>query len=514
MLLSLLNSRRPEVDLDLIADYWALFRGGKAFHCRLDRFLPQRPSESPAMYAFRKKSAHYLNYAGPIVSYVAALVFSERMEIASEPAQTDPFYAEFQTNCDTLGTDLADLLRERFTRALVTQRAWVLVDFPAATGQLPADRKAWEERGLGRAYLCPLNDEQIIDWEVDDRGELEWALVHQCDTRRRNLGVARGERVRETWTFWGRESWQRFEVEYDKAHPPKPEDNIPLVAEGLVATQGRVPLVCIDLPDALWAMNILADPQLEQTRKRNSLSWGMDRTCFAQQVYKLDEPLGDGGEEDQVGGRGPTQGWGYAQVIGTKEDIVWDAPPSEAFTVIADYAAALKDEIYRVVHQMALGVQNNAAAVGRSGASKKEDNSATAIVARSIGKLVTETTKRILDLVALGRRETTRWTVNGMDSYVTIDEQAAVETAVMFDTTNVPSPTARREAAKQVAFAYLRNLTPEQRAKISKEIDAGITDEDVDARELPDAGKTTEDDPAEKDGAETEDPAEDDTEAD
>lgn len=92
MLLKLLDTQRPDVDLALLADYWALFRGGKAFHDRVDRFLPQRPSESPALYAFRKKGAHYLNYAGPIVSYLGALVFSEKPEVGSEPASADTWY--------------------------------------------------------------------------------------------------------------------------------------------------------------------------------------------------------------------------------------------------------------------------------------------------------------------------------------------------------------------------------------------------------------------------------------
>lgn len=464
-----LDHRREDTDVDLLADYAALHKGGKAFMERIDRFLPQRPAEPNEVYAFRKKSAHYLNYAGPIVNFFAALTFSDEPEVTSEPV-ADEWYTAFRDNCDGLGTDLIDVLHERIRKALVEKAAWILVDFPSDAGAQPTDRKDWEERGLGDAYVCAFDEADVRDWCADDRGELEWAIIKQRDTRRRNP-FELNDTVTDTWTVWTREEWVRYAITYKKGETPKPDDEIPEVGRGKVATPGRVPLVRIELDDALWAMDILASPQIEQARSRNALSWGLARSCFAQRIWKLHEPPG----EDP-----PPQGAGNGQVIGIDESVMWDAPPADAFTPIAEYAKGLKDELYRVAHQMAMGVENNAAAVGRSAESKEADADATTVVVHALAKVVRETLKRVLDLVALGRDDgDLEWKIGGMDTYGAVDAKTLTDAAIAADTLAIPSATWRRLLLRRVALAQVPDATPEEREKIVKEIEAGVTDESV-----------------------------------
>jgi hypothetical protein len=464
--LAVLNTRRPEVDLELLADYDALFRGGKTFAARLSTLLPQRPDEADKVYAFRLKTAHYLNYAGPIVSRFAAWLFTGRMEVKSEPANVDGYYAALREDCDGLGTDLSTMLRKQLTRALVQRRSWVLVDFPADAAEAPPETRAdWDARGLGKGYLCPLDEVDVLDWEHDEAGELLYAVVKHRDQRRRSPGQGRGM-ITDTWTVWGRETWERYAVTYEVNKPPKDDDEVPRVAMGKVATKGHVPLVAVELPDELWAMNVLASPQTEQMRARNAESWGLQRTCFAMRIFKLldrEEP--------------PVQGAGYGMVIGVGEDVEWDAPPAEAFTPIAHYADRLKDELHRVTSQMAYGVNNSAASVGRSADSKHQDNKLFDVILGELGRIVCEAAEKILDLVSLGRGDGVVWSVSGLSKFDIGDATELTTNAVTAQTLNIPSPTFRRMLSKRVAFALVPDASEQERAQISKEIDDNTPDE-------------------------------------
>lgn len=469
MILKVLDTPRPDVDRDQLADYRALYHGGSCFRERLERFIPIRPDEPHKVYAHRKDIAHYLNYAGPIVNYFLAFVFSDDLEVTSEPVAPEWYADQFEGNCDGLGMDLHVMLRERFTRAAVERRCWILVDSPSDDGDEPANRAEWEQRQLGDAYLCPLNESDVRDWEIDERGELLWAIVKQRDTRRTDPTKGR-DTVTDTWTVWGREEWTRFAVTYDPKNPPKPDDDVPEVGHGKVATKGRVPLVKIELPETLWIMNTLASAQIEQTRARNALSYSLQRTCYAMRNYFVHEAPGNA----------EVTGPAYGHVYGIDEKVEWDAPPGDAFAPVAAYAATLKDELYRVANQMALGVDNNAAAVGRSGDSKAQDSAATIVVVKAFAHEVRETAKRVYDLVALSRGEKdTTWDVGGMDAYVEQDLPTLAEAAATIESLNIPSPTFRRLVAKRVALTVCSNATPAERAAIAKEIDTNITDEDA-----------------------------------
>jgi hypothetical protein len=470
MLLEILDLRRPDVDLELLADYWTLYRGGRAFRERVRRFLPARPYEDPEVYEHRIQTSHYLNYAGPIVAYFAALLFTGRMEKRADNEAPDDFYDAFEKDCDGAGTPLQALLRDRWTQTLVKQRSWILVDFPRDDPDFPAQtRDEWSERGLGNGYLCPLDEEDVIDWDVDDRGELEWAMVKHVDTRRRDPMRGR-DTIIETWTLWTRETWTRWRIEYKKGERPAPKDAAVLVGIGTVATKGFVPLVRIEVPEALWAMNLLASPQLEQTRARNALSFSLARTCYAMRVFKSED----------AEARPPVHGPGLGILIGLDEDVKWDAPPADAFEPVDKYAATLKDELYRVAHQMALGVENNAAAIGRTVESKTADNSATEVVLAAMGEIVRGVVERMYNLLSRGRRDQRTWTIKGLDSFDVTDATALADAAVTANTLAIPSPTFRRLLHRRVALAMVPDASQDDRDKIAKEIDENTPNEIVD----------------------------------
>jgi hypothetical protein len=126
---------------------------------------------------------------------------------------------------------------------------------------------------------------------------------------------------------------------------------------------------------------------------------------------------------------------------------------------------------------MAQGVNNNAAAVGRSGESKQADGAATEIVLRAFGSLVCEAIEGVLDLVSLGRGEAHTWHVSGLDSFTVADVATLIEAAVGASTLDIRSRTFRVRLKQRVALQMLPDANQEDRDAIASEIEAGEADE-------------------------------------
>jgi hypothetical protein len=499
----------PTYNEGLWQRYDALYRGGEAFRACIEAFLPKNPDEPLPVYDARKTEAHYCGYIGPIVDFYAALLMSsalvvrakdrKRLEAAGPDAPdlaADSFYARWKEDVDGVGTDLVDFLRARFTAACVKGRSWWLVERPDDAGQPPQTLAEWEARGLGEAFVVPLENEQVLDWEVDGRGELEWAVVHSFEQRRANVTQARS-RVREVWRIYDRENIETFAIEYDpSAGEQRPKTasqvgprkahgfrRVPLVRLGFTGTRGvrfkhagRVLKLSSSALEGFWVLQRLAEAQIAHFRCSAAMDWNIRRTCYAMPVFKL--KAGDGGQPAP-----PRMGAGYYIMIGDGESADWIAPPTEHLSIVAKRISTLKDEIYRVANQMAQGVDNNAAAVGRSGKSKEVDASASEVLLGVYGALVREAAEQTYELLAEARGDgdIITWSVEGLDSFTLADPKALAE-ACAAAAQQVDSPTLRRELAYRLADALLPGMEQGTRDTIRREIDERLEAED-DARE-------------------------------
>ena len=182
-------------------------------------------------------------------------------------------------------------------------------------------------------------------------------------------------------------------------------------------------------------------------------------------------------------GGGPAMGAGYAMVIGENDDLIWAAPPSAPFAVISDEAKAQKDEIYRVAQQMAQGVDNNAAAIGRSAQSKHADTSSTEICLVAYGAVVREALEKVYDLIAEGRGDSVKFRVGGLDRFNLTDPTSAVENALSAKTLDVPSLTFKKELMMHTTEALMPSLSQDKKDAIRKEIEAGVAKQEREAEE-------------------------------
>lgn len=501
MKIAQLRRRHSEYDEDTLVLYSDLVAGGAQFRKNVSRYLPQHDVEPNAIYQRRCAAAHYLGYCARIVNFFASWLFTCPITITSDPPETAPFWGEFKEDVDGEGTDLDDFLRARFAEALVSRRSFVRVEFPDPRGAQPSSVSEFDALGLGRAVLVPVPARNVTHWKRDARGAWEWVLEYEKRCELLDLDAA-AETVTETWTQWRADGTaRRWQIEYPAERGKGPTENtaVPEIDPPHNPT-GGIPLIAIELPVELWVMNHLASPQLEHFRMRNANSWAIQRVCYATPVLKVAHPK-----------KLPVLGRGYYLTLGLNDSLEYPAPPSAPFQVVEDNAAKLVEELHRVADQMASGISNNAAAVGRSGESKAADTQATSVVLTAYGSFVREFAQKLHRTVQAGRPQAERdktWTAGGMDRYDTSDAKSVAEDALSADPLQIPSATYRREVLKKVALSQLADADESIKAKIRKEIDAGVHDEEHEPETdtppavnvvnvAPGAAKSAEDDPAE-----------------
>jgi hypothetical protein len=321
---------------------------------------------------------------------------------------------------------------------MVVQRAWFWLQHPQ--GEAPRTRAEFEKLKLGDSWLRLLRDEQVLDWETDDTGNLAMVVVFERSARRTSLSEGR-DTITETWHCVYADKTDVYQLSHKKDDSPKDDDEVPLV-RSLPHRYGAVPVVCMEMPQALWVGNRLESPQLSHFRLSNMQMWGMSRSCYAMPVFKLDS---------QEQGEPGMMGAGYGLRLGMNESLEWAAPPVDCFEALGTEIKSEKDEIFRIANTMALGVENNAAAVGRSADSKAQDAKSTTVVMQAFARRVRESIERVLDLVARARGDKFTWAVSGMDDFAAEDLPNTVSMFKMTEEAGGIQPVHRRPAVGPVA---------------------------------------------------------------
>jgi hypothetical protein len=477
MKLKMLERTHPQFDRETIERYRLLFEGGRAMRARMSEFLPRHDVEPMELYRRRVRSATYINYAAPVVNTLASWLFTGPFGVRANDVEMDdlPTWAGALFERATPMQDIAGFMSRRVAEALVCGRAyWRVEASEPPPGITIAD---WQRQGLDKLQLCPVPAEHVTHWDRDDEGRFRW-LVEREECVELPAFDGPEQRVIE-WTLWSAtEPPRKWRVVVDPQHPLTPESEIEEYRDEELTTRPGVPFVCLDIPAELWVLNLIADPLVEITRKRNALSWAIDRVCYAMPVL-------------YTSSRKPVNamGAGYFLQLGADDRLEFPAPPATPFDVIENHIATLKDELYRVVQQMAAGVDNNAAAIGRSGESKAADAAATEIVLRKLGVLVRDAVEQTFNIGAelLGQPE--RFSAYGLDQFNLESVGSLVEVMTGIGVAGVESPTLKRELAKQLAARALPHAPPAVIAQINREIEESTPPSNGEAQSpMPTAG--------------------------
>ena len=484
-----LQVKHPEYD-DL---YWrrcrALYAGGKKLlrdHVVMRDVFPPHLQEQPFIYEERKRRAVYIPYPGAIINMIVAELFEEKLSLSSDP-DADPWYEEWFKDVSPPGgrtMALNDLLKHQMRTALQLRRAWTLVELPKMPeGALPENLAEEEGMGLLDAYACPVEPESVRDWQITDDGELVWVLL-AFESRERNDLTSGREMVREEFVHYTKDSYARYVIEYREDRPPKDTDAVPLMESGPLSF-GRVPLAMLELPEGLWAMNLLDSLAVAHFNTRSALTWAMYKSLFpVLHVFEgPTDPLAPM-TEDADRAVNQVRGQGHVVRMSSGDRVEFIGPNPAPYGMAAQDIATLRDEMYRVIQHMAQSIDNSGAALQRSAESKTVDQVATAIVLKALGQLVGKHTLEVLDLVGRGRGEVKDgeplyvWIAKGMDEYQSTSLTSLLEQMQIIDTIGCHSPTAARMLeGKYLKMAIGDDGNEETWGKIEDELERNLPDE-------------------------------------
>jgi len=460
----------------------------------MKQVFPPHLAERPIVWEERCRRAYVIPYAGEIIDMITSALFSSDLQMTAEP-EADPWYKDWSKDVSPPGGQkqtLQRFLKEQITTALLCKRAWTLVDLPTINDDvadaLAADAlikvpvgSLIEQERLGRldAYACALDPECVWDWEVDRDGRLLWVIVHYQSARRDGIEGDR-DTITEQWMYYTSSSWERYELTYHKNTPPIDMTEVPKVDAGGHSFK-RVPVIPLELTDGLWAMGKIESIAVAHFNKRNALSWAQYKSLFPVMTHFAGPPdVTNPISEDPDRILNQTIGQGHVVQLANLDRLEFIGPPTAAFATAAADLNTLRDEMHRVVHQMALSVDNSAAALQRSAESKQVDQSASYVVLREFGKIVREHAIELHEVVQVGRGDpkAVMWGAAGMDSYSDASVDAMVTQAQSMELISIPSASFQRAFKFQLAKRVLGDSVEEDVLdEIRDELEENITNE-------------------------------------
>ena len=433
--------------------YKDLYAGGERLRMNASEYLVRRHKEPGEVYAERLNRVFYENYIGSIVDWYAATLMRREPILLFEGTDNGAkgFYNLLSDDCDLKGTNLHEFFRQRFIQTLVNGRSFTVVDFPRTDS--PALTRAEEDAtGRSRAYLVDYTAEEVINWNYDPQGGLDWVVIRTSCLQQSKVTDVKWEKETR-WIHYDRENFQVFR----KAGDAKEVELIDKGRHALAAVQ-RVPVFEMKVSDGLWLMNKAALLQLEHLNKSNALGWALTMGLFATPVIYSNR------EWQQMLGES------YYIQLSPEDKFGWAEPDGKVYQIAAENLVRLKDEIYRVCYLMSQA-SAGAGDMRASGLSKQMDFSVTQEVLRAYGDMVKETMKQVLRAIAEARQDGVAIDVSGMDEFDIGDFGSELDDAKKLLDLGIGSETLKKQVLKKLAFQYLCDARQEIKNRVAEEID-------------------------------------------
>jgi len=437
--------------------YKDLYAGGEQLRVNASEYLVRRHKEPGQVYQERLSRVFYENYVGSIVDWYAATLIRREPSILFEGTDTaaKDFYNLLSGDCDLKGTRISEYFRQRFVQTLVCGSSYIVVDFPRMNGSA-LNRADEDASGRSRAYLVDYCPDEVINWNYDQTGGLDWIVIRTSCLQQSKVTDAKWEHETR-WIYYDRENFQI----YRKTGDDKP---VELVDEGLhgLASLHRVPVFQMKVSDGLWLMNKAALLQLEHFNKSNALSWALTMGLFATPVVYSDK------QWNQIVGES------YYIQLGQSDRFGWTEPEGKVYQIAADNLVRLKDEIYRVCYLMNQAGTPSAGDLRLSGISKQRDFSVTQEVLRAYGDVVKDAMRKVLWAIAAARQDGISIEVSGLDEFDIDDFGNELDDAKKLLDLGIGSETLKKQVFKNLAFKYLADARQEIKNQVAEEIEEGV----------------------------------------
>jgi len=433
--------------------YRDLYAGGERLRQNASDYLVRRQKEPAPVYQERLNRVFYENYIGSIIDWFAATLMRREpmLQFEGSDESAKGFYNLLSDDCDLRGTNLHEFFRQRFVQTLVAGTSYLVIDFPRSDGA--ARTRAEEDAsGRSRAYLVDYSADEVINWNYDEAGGLEWVVIRTTCLRQSKVTDARWEQETR-WLYYDRENFQIYRRTGDSKE-------IELTDSGRHALAGlrRVPLFEMKVSEGLWLMNKAALLQLEHFNKSNALSWALTMGLFASPVIYSDR------EFTQV------MGESYYIKLNKDDRFGWTEPEGKVYKIAADNLVSLKEEVYRVCYLLSQA-GSPGSDVRVSGLSKQRDFNVTQEVLRGYGDLVKDTMKQVLRAIAAARQDGVEIDVSGMDEFDIGDFGTELDDARKLLELGIGSETLKKQVYKKLAFKYLCDARQEIKNRVAEEIE-------------------------------------------
>ena len=437
--------------------YRDLYVGGEQFRSNAQEYLIRRQREPGDVYSERLSRVFYQNYIGSIVDWYSATLFRQEPVLTFEGPNeaAKRFFCNLVEDIDQKGTQLADFFRRQFIDALITGASYTLVDFP----RLPlrfGTRGEEDALGASRAYLVDYAADDLINWNLDNRGGFEWVVLRTASLKKDRIEDPNWQ-IETRWLYYDRQTFRIYTSAGEAASRETPR----LVDQGThgLAKLGQVPLFSLRMPEGLWMLNRAGSLQMEHFNKSNALAWALTMGLFAMPVVYSDR------EWTQMVGES------YYIQLGPGDKFGWTEPEGKVFQIASDNLVQLQEEIYRVCYLPQAGGSLDKG--GRqSGLAKQMDFSITQEVLRAYGDSIKDQVRRVLQAIAAAREDGIEIGVTGMDEFDIADFSTELNDAEKLLALGMNSPTLEKEVFKRLALKYLSDMRQDVKDKIVQEIEA------------------------------------------
>lgn len=437
------------------------------------RFLWQLEGEPNAGYFSRLERCFYVGYVGPIIDYFVQWLFSQKPNVKftgnedSETIDAPDWWRDFEADCTGAGLGFNDFLRDRFRDEQITRRTGWLIGSQVDTQDM--SQAEAEDAGVDGVVLTEFDANEILDWEKDSAGKLEWVVLCKEELRR----TFPDKRVRvETIRYVDRNVYASWEAVDGQVQGTKVLSFLGSKVHGL----DRVPFVMPEMPEGLWIMNKLASWQVDLFNQSQILARGELLSCFLQPAITSNDGLS-------------SRIFGEGDLLRLKAGNTQSGEPPEKFEYIGGNPAPLEfvakrlqekiQEGYRIVSAMSLAVDGqSASAVARSGVSKQEERRASEVILAGMGGYVREAYTETLDIVAQIQDTGVRAIVDGYDNFQVSSLEEEVQIAILAQSMNFKSSLAKEKIETKLVHRILDHEDEGVLAEIDKQTADGYEAEE------------------------------------
>lgn len=472
----LLDIKNPEFESKIEAwlDLVLLLESGATMRRNVDRLLKKRPREDSDVYMGRKDKFTYNNILGTALGWYGSAMFAENPEIfltreGGKKSSDEKFYSNFLEDCNGCGTSFVDFFKRIFSCLLTYGAAWVLTDLAAIEPgeEAPQTFEEQKARKLLDPYLVMYTPINVINWECDARGALNWVVIKTTVQKQQFLMPPQ---IVDTWYYYDKEYYLVYEDVRKVGDVSIPTDGIGRTAKLLrsgkhaLAKEKRVPVRRLLLSEGLWLANRAYLLLLDHLNQDNTLSWSLFMSNLAIPII-----IGDVDASNMTSSEN-----GYMQFpAGT--DYKWSEPDGKSFQHSANRLESLREEAFRCMHLQSQGRSMSATPAMQSGRSKQlEMAPAVDILSGMGGDLKVHMQAVLSDVIAARQVEPLLPDVRGFhfEDDMSTEEVFAVSSVLGL---RIPSKSFEKSLYKKVARSWMPDANRADLEKVYKEIDAGPT---------------------------------------